>query len=615
MVGTRIARSAVAIALAMVGLAAVAGPAAAAPTAAKSDPTHDNGPSFDPRGDITSSSISYDGSNATVTAVVAQFADPTTDPFWIAESDHIDFFVGGDKPGARSFEIQWNAAPGRLSAPVQVDGASRPVFMCDATPTFSAADSSYSATMPASCVDAPAKLTMAVRFWSEGAGGATGSTLSVDTTDTTGFAARPTAAPTATTSDPTHDNGPTFDPRGDITSFSISYDWLTVTVTATVAQFADPITDPFWTTESNHIDFFVGGNRPNARNFNIQWNAASGRLGAPVQVNGASRPVFMCDATPTFDAAASSYSATMPASCVDFPAKVALGVRFWAEGAGGATLSVDTTDTTGFAGPTPTPPTTHPTNPPSTSPSQASGYWMLGTDGAVFPFGNAPRLGSAPGPAVAITTRADGKGYWTVDARGHVSHFGTATAHGGSPALHIGEMVSAISATPSGDGYWLFTNQGRAFAYGDAPFYGDMSRTVLNDPVVAAVATPTGHGYYMVAGDGGVFSFGDARFHGSTGTLRLNKPIVGISPTPDNRGYWLVASDGGVFAFGAPFRGSMGAVHLNQPVSGLVAYGNGYLMVARDGGVFDFSNQPYVGSLADTPPSAPIIGVTAFASH
>jgi Fibronectin type III domain len=246
-----------------------------------------------------------------------------------------------------------------------------------------------------------------------------------------------------------------------------------------------------------------------------------------------------------------------------------------------------------------------------TSGNPAGGYWMLDANGTVYPFGNAPRLGSAPGPVVAITARADGRGYWTVDAFGDVSHFGTAAGHGGNPALRFGETVSTLSATPSGNGYWLFTNLGRAFPYGDAHFYGDMSGTVLNGPIVASVATPTGHGYYMIGSDGGVFSFGDAHFHGSTGSMRLNRPVVGIAPTPDNRGYWLVASDGGVFAFSAPFHGSMGSVRLNKPVNGLVAYGNGYLMVASDGGVFDFSNKAFVGSLANNPPLAPIIGIAA----
>jgi hypothetical protein len=243
-----------------------------------------------------------------------------------------------------------------------------------------------------------------------------------------------------------------------------------------------------------------------------------------------------------------------------------------------------------------------------------AGYWMLGADGHVYAFG-VGAFGNAPGPVVAIAPRRDGTGYWVTDALGDVSHFGAAGDHGGRPPLNAGELVSTISVTPSGNGYWLFTNRGRAFGYGDAHLYGDMSGTPLNGPIIASVATATGHGYYMVGSDGGVFSFGDARFHGSTGNLRLNQPVVGISPTPDNRGYWLVASDGGVFAFDAPFRGSMGGRYLNKSVNGLVAYGNGYLMVASDGGIFDFSDVAFAGSLADTPPAAPIVGVAAFTSR
>ena len=58
----------------------------------------------------------------------------------------------------------------------------------------------------------------------------------------------------------------------------------------------------------------------------------------------------------------------------------------------------------------------------------------------------------------------------------------------------------------------------------------------------------------------------------------------------------------------------MGGTKLNRSVDGLVAFGNGYLMAASDGGVFDFSNKPFVGSLANNPPSAPIIGLAAFSS-
>jgi alpha-tubulin suppressor-like RCC1 family protein/ribosomal protein L24E len=253
-------------------------------------------------------------------------------------------------------------------------------------------------------------------------------------------------------------------------------------------------------------------------------------------------------------------------------------------------------------------------------PKAKSGYLMVSANGAVYPFGDSPRLGSAVYAnwaggvrAAAIAVRANGSGYWVVDSAGGVRAFGTAKFLGQRPPLKPGEVVSTLAPTPTGNGYWLFTNRGRATAYGDAKFLGDMRNTRLNGPVIASTATPTGKGYFMVASDGGVFAFGDAKFRGSMGAKRLNKPVVGLSATPTNKGYWLVAADGGVFAFGdAGFKGSMGGTRLAKPVNGLVPFGNGYLMVASDGGVFVFSNKPFFGSLGARPPSAPVIGIAAF---
>ena len=79
-----------------------------------------------------------------------------------------------------------------------------------------------------------------------------------------------------------------------------------------------------------------------------------------------------------------------------------------------------------------------------------------------------------------------------------------------------------------------------------------------------------------MASDGGVFSFGNAPFYGSTGNIHLNQPVVGMAAAPNNAGYWLVASDGGIFSFGnAPFYGSMGNKHLNQPIVGMRATPDG----------------------------------------
>ncbi len=248
----------------------------------------------------------------------------------------------------------------------------------------------------------------------------------------------------------------------------------------------------------------------------------------------------------------------------------------------------------------------------------ASGYWMLGSAGRVYAFGDARSLGEPagirpPNRAVDLEPTSSGQGYWVVDATGAVFAHGDAPYLGrlGAGTLGPGEEVTSLSATPSGSGYWIFTTLGRVVPVGDAPHLGDMSGTRLNGPVLDSIATPTGLGYYMVASDGGIFTFGDARFFGSMGDKKLNAPVQSLVPDPDGTGYWLVAADGGVFTFEASFRGSMGATRLNQPVTGMVAFGNGYLMVATDGGIFNFSDRPFHGSLGATPPADPITSVAA----
>jgi len=266
---------------------------------------------------------------------------------------------------------------------------------------------------------------------------------------------------------------------------------------------------------------------------------------------------------------------------------------------------------------------------PGSGGSGRSGYWLLGAEGAVYPFGDAAPYGDASadlaarqaapaGPAgaaaaVDIEPTPSGQGYWILDSAGRVHPFGDAPHFGDVvPArLAAGEAPASLSATPSGAGYWVFTTRGRVLAFGDAPFLGDMTGTVLNGPVLDSVATPSGRGYYLVASDGGIFAFGDARFAGSMGGRRLNAPVRSLVPDGDGDGYWLVASDGGVFAFGAPFRGSMGGQRLNRPVRGMVRYGDGYLMVAEDGGVFTFSDLAFSGSLGGRPPAGPVVAIGA----
>jgi hypothetical protein len=287
---------------------------------------------------------------------------------------------------------------------------------------------------------------------------------------------------------------------------------------------------------------------------------------------------------------------------------------------GPGTTPPTTTATTSTTGPSTTPTTAGPgPGPATTGPPAAAGagYWMVGADGQVYPFGAARGMGDAPpGPGAAtvdIEPTPAHDGYWVVDSAGAVTARGAAPPLGSVPAgtLLPGEQVTSLSGTPSGHGYWVFTTKGRVVTFGDAVNYGDMAKVALNGPVLDSIPTPTGRGYYMVASDGGIFAFGDAVFRGSMGGKRLNAPVQSLVPVPSGGGYWLVASDGGVFAFDAPFRGSMGGIHLAKPVTGMVPYGNGYLMVGEDGGIFSFSDQPFVGSLGGNPPPHPIVSVAA----
>ncbi|MGA2305055.1 MAG: polysaccharide deacetylase family protein [Acidimicrobiales bacterium] len=133
------------------------------------------------------------------------------------------------------------------------------------------------------------------------------------------------------------------------------------------------------------------------------------------------------------------------------------------------------------------------------------------------------------------------------------------------------------------------------YAFGQTPSPG--TPTTSNTSYVGAAGTASG--YWLAARDGGVFST-DAPFYGSMGGQHLDQPVVGMAATPDGRGYWLVAADGGIFSFGdARFSGSMGATPLNQPVVGMAVdpATGGYWEVAADGGVFSF-DAPFYGSMA-----------------
>jgi Ca2+-binding RTX toxin-like protein len=245
------------------------------------------------------------------------------------------------------------------------------------------------------------------------------------------------------------------------------------------------------------------------------------------------------------------------------------------------------------------------------------GYWVLGDNGSVTPFGTAKPFGNAAGspltlPVVGGATTPSGQGYWLVARDGGIFSFGDAQFFGSTGNIVLNQPIVGMAATPTGLGYWFVAADGGVFSFGDAKFFGSTGNITLNKPIVGMASTPTGQGYWLVATDGGIFSFGDADFFGSTGNIVLNQPIVGMSSTLSGQGYWFVAADGGIFSFGdADFFGSTGNIVLNQPIVGMAASptGEGYWFIAADGGVFNYGDATYLGSAVGTPNLGRVVGL------
>jgi hypothetical protein len=74
--------------------------------------------------------------------------------------------------------------------------------------------------------------------------------------------------------------------------------------------------------------------------------------------------------------------------------------------------------------------------------------------------------------------------------------------------------------------------------------------------------------------NGGVVPEGDAP-SGLGQASGLSSPIVFGQSTSTGSGYWEFGADGGVFTFGdAPYKGSLGGLHLNAPITTGIAFGS-----------------------------------------
>ena len=424
--------------------------------------------------------------------------------------------------------------------------------------------------------------------------------------------ADPAQATTNSISDPTSDNSPTFDGRGDVTFNGITYQNGLVMLGLGVRT---PVSPDAWTSGQAGMLWYLDVNGDSNEDFKVFVGKTS--FGTYAEVDDPALNT-LCNAELTYNG--TLYFVSFPASCIGHPTAIQQNVFMTFSTSSGTSMdgapdnfsafcchvtetitSTTTTTTTTTASP--------PVDPPVTSAGVHDGYWMLTESGQVFGFGsaNSTTLTNSQ-PFVHIAPTPSGKGYWGLTEGGNIVPKGDASA---LPSIGVfpGERAVSLSSTPSGLGLFVFTDKGRVVTLGDAQSFGDMSKTQLNGAILGSVATPTGKGYWMVGSDGGIFSFGDAVFHGSMGNVKLNKPAMAMAPASDSSGYWLVASDGGIFAFDVPFYGSMGGTPLNKPVSGMVPGNAGYMMVAEDGGIFSFGNVAFHGSLGANPPSSPVVSV------
>jgi hypothetical protein len=204
----------------------------------------------------------------------------------------------------------------------------------------------------------------------------------------------------------------------------------------------------------------------------------------------------------------------------------------------------------------------------------AGGGYIVATSGGTgvsvaSTLGTSSLGGAMTAPIVGIAATPTGNGYWLVGSDGNVYPKGDAKSFGSMLGKHLNAPVAAIAAAPDGKGYWLAAKDGGVFTFGSARFAGSMATKHLNQPVIGIAAAST-TGYWLSAADGGLFTFGTARFLGSMAGKHINAPVVGIAAGIGGSGYWLAGSDGGVYTFGmVKFVGSMGSSSGGAPFVGI----------------------------------------------
>lgn len=191
------------------------------------------------------------------------------------------------------------------------------------------------------------------------------------------------------------------------------------------------------------------------------------------------------------------------------------------------------------------------------------------------------KTSSNPTTAIAIRRTPSGNGYWICGSDGKVYAFGDAPHPGDLITQGRSDTATSFTPHPSGEGYWILGISGTVYTYGPIPFYGHLTDVLSGPPFPAGViptgidASYTGNGYRIVVSSGAVYDFGDAPYHTvqqlrypsgipylfpviGVNEYQLDAPIVAIHRDATNSGYYILGADGSVFVCGdAAFEGSL----------------------------------------------------------
>ena len=213
-----------------------------------------------------------------------------------------------------------------------------------------------------------------------------------------------------------------------------------------------------------------------------------------------------------------------------------------------------------------------------------------------------------PNPVASAPYAIVPEGYWLVGSDGGAFTFGEANFYGSTGHLRLQRPVVGIVSTATHGGYWLDASDGGVFSFGDTQFYGsipglgihpagsDFARR-LSAPIVGMVPSFNDRGYFMVGADGGVFAFGDAKFAGSCpGIGGCEGVAVAVMPDASGNGYWLVTNVGRVYAFGdARYLGAPGNRGSSVTSAVRTPDGEGYWILFSNGNAANYGDAVNLG--------------------